>query len=63
MTNGLCFDNVGDIAATNATTPLGSVPFYKAPLMTGMTTPSTFLVGMTTTLNAPAGCNFGPLIK
>ena len=63
MTNGLCFDNVGDIAATNATTPLGSVPFYKAPLKTGMTTPSTFLVGMTTTLNAPAGCNFGPLIK
>jgi hypothetical protein len=61
-TNGLCFDNAGNLAATNATTPNGSAPFYKTPLKSGAITPSTFFVGMTTTLNAPAGCNFGPLI-
>ena len=61
-TNGLCFDNAGNLAATNATAPNGSVPFFKAPLKSGMIVPTTFFVGMTTTLNAPAGCNFGPLI-
>ena len=30
-TNGLCFDNAGDLAATNAV-DAGSVPFYKTPL-------------------------------
>jgi sugar lactone lactonase YvrE len=62
-TNGLCFDNVGDIAATNAVNAPASAPFYKAPLKSGMITPSTFLSGATTTLNAPAGCNWGPLVK
>ncbi len=61
-TNGLCFDNAGDIAATNAV-DAGSASFYKAPLKTGALTPSTFIVGMATTLTAPAGCNFGPLIN
>ena len=61
-TNGLCFDNLGDIAATNAADAFG-IPFYKAPLKTGAITPSTFFLGATTTLNAPAGCNFGPLVK
>lgn len=61
-TNGLCFDNLGDIAATNAADAFG-IPFYKAPLASGATTPSTFIVGTMTTLNAPAGCNFGPLVQ
>jgi hypothetical protein len=61
-TNGLCFDNLGDIAATSAATPF-SIPFYKAPLMSGALTPSTFIIGGNTTLSAPAGCNFGPLVN
>jgi hypothetical protein len=61
-TNGLCFDNLGDIAATSAQMPF-SIPFYKAPLKSGAITPSTFIIGAATTLNAPAGCNFGPLVN
>jgi hypothetical protein len=61
-TNGLCFDNLGDIAATNAADAFG-VPFYKTPLKSGAITPSTFIIGNATTLNAPAGCNFGPLVN
>jgi hypothetical protein len=61
-TNGLCFDNLGDIAATSAATPF-SIPFYKAPLKSGALTPSTFIIGGATTLNAPAGCNFGTLVN
>jgi hypothetical protein len=61
-TNGLCFDNVGDIAATSAEAPF-SIPFYKAPLKSGAITPSTFFIGAATTLDAPAGCNFGPLVN
>jgi sugar lactone lactonase YvrE len=61
-TNGLCFDNIGDIAATSAATPF-SIPFYKAPLVSGALTPSTFIIGTNTTLSAPAGCNFGPLVN
>jgi secreted PhoX family phosphatase len=62
-TNGLCFDSSGNIAATNAVADTGSASFYKAPLKTGALTPSTFIVGTATTLNAPAGCNFGPLVN
>jgi hypothetical protein len=61
-TNGLCFDNAGDIAGTNAV-DAGSAPFYTMPLKSGAVTPQTFISGMTTTLTAPAGCNFGPLIN
>jgi secreted PhoX family phosphatase len=62
MTNGLCFDNLGDIAATNAS-EAGSASFYKAPLKTGALVPSTFIVGTNTGLAAPAGCNWGPLVN
>jgi sugar lactone lactonase YvrE len=61
-TNGLCFDNAGDIAATNAV-DAGSAPFYTTPLKSGAITPQTFFSGATTTLTAPAGCNFGPLVN
>ena len=61
-TNGLCFDNLGDVAATNSAGSFG-IPFYKVPLKTGAIVPSTFIVGGNTNLNAPAGCNFGPLVN
>lgn len=61
-TNGLCFDNAGDIAATNAV-DAGSAPFYTTPLKSGAITPQTFFSGTKTTLTAPAGCNFGPLVN
>jgi hypothetical protein len=61
-TNGLCFDNAGNLAATNAV-DAGSAPFYTMPLKSGAITPQTFFSGMTTTLTAPAGCNFGPLVN
>jgi hypothetical protein len=61
-TNGLCFDNAGDIAATNAV-DAGSAPFYTVPLKSGTITPQTFFSGLATTLTAPAGCNFGPLVN
>jgi secreted PhoX family phosphatase len=60
--NGLCFDNLGDLASTSSGTPF-SIPFYKTPLKTGAITPSTFIIGTNTTLDAPAGCNFGPLVN
>jgi sugar lactone lactonase YvrE len=61
-TNGLCLDNAGDIAATNAV-DAGSAPFYTTPLKSGAITPQTFFSGAKTTLTAPAGCNFGPLVN
>jgi secreted PhoX family phosphatase len=61
--NGICFDNVGDLAAMNSAGAFG-VSFYTASqLVTGATVPNTFLVGTATTLNAPAGCNFGTLVN
>lgn len=62
--NGLCFDTLGDLAAADSAGAFG-VPFYKADqlLASGATVPNTFLAGIATTLNAPAGCNFGPLVN
>jgi secreted PhoX family phosphatase len=60
--NGLCLDNLGDLASNSSATPF-SVTFFKTPLKTGALTPSTFIIGSNTTLNAPAGCNFGPLVN
>jgi hypothetical protein len=61
--NGLCFDAAGNLAATNSANAFG-VPFYlKAQLVTSAPVPNTFIVGAATTLEAPAGCNFGPLVN
>ena len=61
--NGLCFDDAGDIANTDAENAFG-VDFYtKGQLMTGAPIPKTFIIGAATTLNAPAGCNFGPAVN
>jgi hypothetical protein len=62
--NGIAFDNLGDLAAISSATPFGSVLFGHEQLLTGgALTPNIFLVGKQTTLNAPAGCNFGPVVN
>ena len=60
--NGIAFDNLGDLAAINSLHAFG-IPLYAKALLTagGMTAPTLFTAGATTTLNAPAGCNFGPV--
>jgi hypothetical protein len=60
--NGIAFDNIGDLAAVNSVHAFG-IPLYSKTLLTagGATVPSLFTAGATTTLNAPAGCNFGPV--
>jgi len=71
--NGICFDAAFDLAAVSSVAPFG-LAVYDAPLMGGSATPGTFIApGVTlnkagmvmvmgSTLNAPAGCNFGPSI-
>jgi sugar lactone lactonase YvrE len=62
--NGIALDNLGDLAAISAATPFGIAFFEKAQLATGGTVaPDAFIVGNATTLNAPAGCNFGPVVN
>jgi hypothetical protein len=60
--NGIAFDNIGDLAAINSLNAFG-IPFYDKTLLTvgGAKVPSLFTAGAPTTLNAPAGCNFGPV--
>ena len=62
--NGIAFDNLGDLAAISSATPFGSAFFGQKQLVAGgAVSPGVFLVGGATTLNAPAGCNFGPAIE
>jgi len=62
--NGICFDNIGDLAAMNSAGAFGVAFFGAGQLMNGgAVTPDTFIVGTATTLNAPAGCNFGPAVN
>jgi hypothetical protein len=61
--HGLCFDDVGKLAAINAAGAFGVASFAANQLGTGAPTPATFIVGAGTTLNAPEGCMFGPLVK
>ena len=61
--NGLCFDPNGDLAAASSATPFGFPIYGKGQLATGAVIPSTFIVGAATTLNATAGCNFGPVVN
>jgi hypothetical protein len=59
--NGLCFDDVGNLAAVNSAGAFGIAFYGVKQLVTGAPTPDTFIVGAATTLNVPAGCRFGPL--
>ncbi len=62
--NGIAFDNLGDLAAISSATPFGGVLFGQKQLTGGgAIAPDVFLVGNATTLNAPAGCNFGPVVN
>jgi len=62
--NGIAFGNLGDPAAISPAAPFGVAGFQKTqlvPVKSGPA-PNPFLVGPTTTFNAPAGCNFGPVV-
>jgi hypothetical protein len=61
--HGLCFDDVGKLTAINAAGAFGVASFAANQLATGAPAPATFMVGAATTLNAPEGCMFGPLVK
>jgi hypothetical protein len=62
--NGIAFDNLGDLAAISSAAPFGVAFFGHTQLIAGGTVnPSAFLVGSATTLNAPAGCVFGPVVN
>jgi sugar lactone lactonase YvrE len=63
--NGIAFDNLGDLAAISSASPFGIADFSAGQLVpsTAAVTPSTFLVGNMTTLNAPAGDSFGPVVN
>jgi sugar lactone lactonase YvrE len=65
--NGLAFDNLGDLSAISSATPFG-VPIYGPAQLSagGALIPNIFLVGTppaATTLNAPAGDVFGPVVN
>jgi hypothetical protein len=62
--NGIAFDNLGDLAAISSATPFGVAFFGQSQLTAGgAIDPTAFIVGDLTTLNAPAGCNFGPVVN
>lgn len=62
--NGIAFDPAGDLAVASAAAPFGIV-IYSHGQLTGNAAlvPPTFIVGSDTTLNAPAGITFGPLVN
>jgi len=62
--NGIAFDNLGDLAAVSSASPFG-IAFFNHSMLTdgGVNDPSLLIVGSVTTLNAPAGCNFGPVVN
>jgi hypothetical protein len=61
--NGIAFDNLGDLSAVSSASPFGAAAFTATQLSTGgAIAPTAFLVGSGTTLNAPAGCAFGPVV-
>jgi hypothetical protein len=62
--NGIAFDNLGDLAAVSSATPFGIAFVGKTQLTAGgAVDPAQLIVGNETTLNAPAGCNFGPIVN
>jgi hypothetical protein len=62
--NGIAFDQKGNLVAISSAAPFG-VSRYNAKEQAagGTIKPASFLVGAQTTLNAPAGDNFGPDIN
>lgn len=61
--NGIAFNDKGELFAISSAAPFGVAVYdSKDQKKGGMIKPSSFLVGNNTTLNAPAGDNFGPEI-
>lgn len=61
--NGVAFDSLGDLAAISSAAPFGVAFFQPGQLNSGgAVAPYAFLVGAGTTLNAPAGDTFGPVV-
>jgi hypothetical protein len=62
--NGISFDLKGNLAAISSASPFGVARFdAKEEAAGGTIKPASLLVGAKTTLNAPAGDNFGPEIS
>jgi sugar lactone lactonase YvrE len=62
--NGIAFDEKGNLAAISSAAPFGVARYDgKEEAVGGMIKPDSFIVGTKTTLNAPAGDNFGPDIS
>jgi hypothetical protein len=62
--NGIAFDLKGNLAAISSAAPFGVARFDSEQEAAGGTIkPASLLVGARTTLNAPAGDNFGPAIS
>ena len=62
--NGIAFDNIGGLSAVSSATPFGVAVFGAGQLKaSGAVTPATLVVGPDTTLNAPAGDTFGPVVN
>jgi sugar lactone lactonase YvrE len=61
--NGIAFDQKGNLVAISSAVPFGVSRYDSKDQNTaGAIKPDSFLVGNNTTLNAPAGDNFGPMI-
>jgi hypothetical protein len=59
--NGIAIDEKGELAAISSASPFGVATFDSKEQMTGGSIkPDSFFVGANTTLNMPAGDNFGP---
>jgi DNA-binding beta-propeller fold protein YncE len=62
--NGIAFDQKGNLVAISSASPFGVARYDSKDQMTGGSIkPDSFLAGANTTLNAPAGDNFGPEIN
>ena len=64
--HGVCIDDVGNLAAINEAggdNSFSIAVFSPSQLATGSPTPFAFIVGAGTTLNAPEGCAFGPVVN
>ncbi|HEY3998742.1 MAG TPA: hypothetical protein VGO93_07745 [Candidatus Xenobia bacterium] len=61
--NGIALDNLGDLAAVSSQSPFGVAVYGAGQLASGgPIVPDFLLVGTNTTLNAPAGNTFGPVV-
>lgn len=61
--NGIAFDNAGNLSVVSSATPFGIGRYSSSQLTAGgAVAPNVFIVGAATTLNAPAGNTFGPMI-